>query len=54
MKKRNLNTLRLNKRSVSSLEEIKAGLRVPIDSNCTSLGNGEPCPKTHDCETANL
>ncbi len=51
MKKRNLNALRLNKRSISSLKEIiKGGLRTPLDSDCTSLGNGDPCPGSHDCE----
>ena len=52
MKKRNLKLLALNKRSISSLKNnVMGGLRVPIDSDCTSLGNGDPCPKTHDCET---
>ncbi|MBC8756584.1 hypothetical protein H2O64_18070 [Kordia sp. YSTF-M3] len=50
MKKRNLSTLQLNKRSISSLKEvIKGGFRSPSD--CTSLGNGDPCPESHDCET---
>ncbi|MEM6720418.1 MAG: hypothetical protein AAF611_13920 [Bacteroidota bacterium] len=53
MKKRNLKNLALNKTSISSLKEITGGLRIPIDpidSNCTSLGNGDPCPETHDCD----
>lgn len=52
MKKRSLHTLQLNKRSISSLKEtVKGGLRAPLDSDCTSLGNGDPCPETHDCQT---
>lgn len=52
MKKKDINSLKLNKRSISSLKEIvKGGFRAPIDSDCTSLGNGDPCPKSHDCET---
>lgn len=43
MKKRNLHTLKLNKRSISSLKEVlKGGMRSPSD--CTSLGDGTPCP----------
>ncbi len=50
MKKRDLNSLKLNKSIISSL---KGGFHTPIDSDCTSLGNGDPCPKSHDCETGN-
>ncbi|WP_420574428.1 hypothetical protein [Kordia sp.] len=54
MKKRSLKTLQLNKRSISSLKEIvKGGMRSPLDSDCTSLGDGTPCPtETPDCKTA--
>jgi len=47
MKKRNINSLKLNKTNISSL---KGGFGSPIESDCTSLGNGDPCPKSHDCE----
>jgi hypothetical protein len=52
MKKRNLKSLALNKRNISSLKEIvKGGLRTPLDSDCSSFGNGE-CEKTYcNCET---
>ncbi|AXG72214.1 hypothetical protein KORDIASMS9_04482 [Kordia sp. SMS9] len=50
MKKRDLNSLKLNKSIISSL---KGGLHsIPIDSDCTSLGDGTPCPDTkRDCGT---
>ena len=53
MKKRNLNSLKLNKRKISSLKEgVKAG-RVPIESDCSSFGNGE-CAETYcNCSTQN-
>lgn len=47
MKKRNINSLKLNKINISSL---KGGFRAPIESDCTSLGNGDPCPESHECE----
>lgn len=52
MKKRNLNSLKLNKRKISSLKEaVKGGIGVPVDSDCSSFGNGE-CEKTYcNCET---
>jgi hypothetical protein len=52
MKKRNLNTLKLNKRSISSLKEVvKGGMRTPVDSDCSSFGNGE-CEDTFcNCKT---
>lgn len=52
MKKRNLNSLQLNKRSISSLKEtVKGGMRTPLDSDCSSYGNGE-CDETYcNCET---
>ncbi len=47
MKKRDLSSLQLNKSKISSL---KGGL-VPIDSDCSSFGNGE-CEDTYcNCET---
>lgn len=51
MKKRNLKTLALNKKSISSLKEIvKGGMRTPLDSDCTSLGDGTPChTEGYDC-----
>jgi hypothetical protein len=51
MKKRGLNSLKLNKRSISSLKEIVKGGLAPADSDCSSYGNGE-CDKTYcNCET---
>ncbi|MBC8756585.1 hypothetical protein H2O64_18075 [Kordia sp. YSTF-M3] len=52
MKKRGINSLKLNKISISSLKEIvKGGLRTPLDSDCSSYGNGE-CDETYcNCET---
>ncbi|WP_157547276.1 hypothetical protein [Kordia zhangzhouensis] len=47
MKKRSLHALQLNKRSISSLKNIvKGGLRTPLDSDCSSFGNGE-CEETY-------
>ncbi|MCH2194704.1 hypothetical protein [Kordia sp.] len=39
-----MNSLQLNKRSISSIKKLKGG-RVPVDSDCSSFGNGE-CEKT--------
>jgi len=52
MKKRDFNSLKLNKRSISSLKEVvKGGLRTPLDSDCSSFGNGQ-CEETYcNCET---
>ena len=52
MKKRSLQTLQLNKRSISYLKDIvKGGVRTPLDSDCSSFGNGE-CEETYcNCET---
>ncbi|QHI36241.1 hypothetical protein IMCC3317_16000 [Kordia antarctica] len=52
MKKKGINSLKLNKRSISSLKEIvKGGLRAPLESDCSSYGNGE-CDETYcNCET---
>lgn len=48
MKKKGINSLKLNKRRISSLKEIvKGGLHRPMDeSDCSSFGNGE-CEKTY-------
>lgn len=47
MKKREINSLKLNKRKISSLKEIlKGGVHRPLDeSDCSSFGNGQ-CEKT--------
>ncbi|WP_156168968.1 hypothetical protein [Kordia jejudonensis] len=52
MKKRGINTLKLNKRRISSLKEsLKGGFRSPDDSDCSSYGNGQ-CDETYcNCET---
>ncbi|MEM6684737.1 MAG: hypothetical protein AAF617_02985 [Bacteroidota bacterium] len=53
MKKRNLNSLKLNKQKISTLKKVVTGGRVPVDSDCSSFGNGE-CEKTLcRCETQN-
>ncbi|MEM6720417.1 MAG: hypothetical protein AAF611_13915 [Bacteroidota bacterium] len=51
MKKRNLDSLKLNKRKISSLKETVKGGIVPIESDCSSFGNGE-CAETYcNCKT---
>lgn len=53
MKKRGINSLKLNKRRISSLKEVvKGGLHRPLDeSDCSSYGNGQ-CDETYcNCET---
>lgn len=48
MKKRGINLLKLNKRSISSLKNtVKGGLHKPMDeSDCSSFGNGQ-CEETY-------
>ncbi|WP_430412363.1 hypothetical protein [Kordia sp.] len=56
MKKRGINSLKLNKRSISSLKEtVKGGLHRPLDeSDCSSYGNGQ-CDETYcNCETQEI
>jgi len=55
MKKKGINSLKLNKTSISSLKEtVKGGMRAPLQSDCSSYGNGE-CDETYcNCEIREL
>lgn len=55
MKKKGINSLKLNKTSISSLKDlVKGGMRAPLESDCSSYGNGE-CDDTYcRCEIREL